>query len=121
MVTSIDPWKLSAQILKRSACRVQVAAVVSDKAGRVFAWGWNHAGSDGRGICAERHALERANPKRLSGAVIHVRGFNGHNESRSKPCALCQAALARAGVETVHYRDDRKARRQADLTTLMTA
>ena len=43
MRTKIDPWKLSLALMKRSPCRVQVGAVVTDREGRVFAWGWNHA------------------------------------------------------------------------------
>ena len=121
MRTKVDPWKLSLALMKRSPCRVQVAAVVTDRKGRVFAWGWNHAGADGLGLCAERHALERANPKRLAGAAIHVRGFNRRHESQSKPCALCQEALSKAGVEVVHYRDARKQRRRSTVTMLKAA
>ena len=121
MLTKVDPWKLSLALMKRSACRIQVGAVVTDREGRVFAWGWNHAGADGLGLCAERHALGRANPKRLPGAAIHVRGFNGRHESQSKPCRLCQKALSKAGVEVVHYRDARKQRQRSTVTRLRAA
>ena len=120
MRTKIDPWKLSLALIKRSPCRVQVAAVVTDREGRVFAWGWNHAGADGLGLCAERHALGRANPKRLAGAAIHIRGFNRRHETQSKPCPLCQKALSSAGVEVVHYRDAQKQRRQSTVPMLET-
>ena len=117
MRTKTDPWTLTGNLRKRSACRVQMAAVVSDSRG-VFAWGWNHAGADGRGMCAERHALTRANPKRLGGAQIHVRGSHGRNESTSMPCPACQAALRRAGVSVVHYRDQDKERKTASVRAL---
>ena len=118
MHRNTDAWTLAERLMKRSACRVQMAAVVSDRDGRVFAWGWNHAGADGYGMCAERHALSRANPKRLKGATIHIRGFNRANESSSKPCTTCHAALLHAGIETVHYRDDAKRRRRAATRSL---
>ena len=106
MQTKIDPWKLSLALMKRSACRVQVGAVVTDREGRVFAWGWNHAGADGLGLCAERHALGRANPKRLAGAAIHIRGFNGrtkHNPSRAR-CARkhCRGLGSRSSTTGTH-------------------
>ena len=121
MQTNIDPWQLSLTLIKRSACRVKVGAVLTDRYGRVFAWGWNHAGSDGLGLCAERHALTRANPKRLAGATIHVRKHNGRQEARSQPCALCRDALTRAGVEVVHYLDERRRRRQTAVARLKAA
>lgn len=121
MQTKTDPWKLTLQLIKRSVCRVQMGAVVTDRRGRIVSWGWNHPGADGMGMCAERHALGRANPKRLRGAEIHVRGFNRVNESGSKPCPRCREALARVGIDVIHYRDDRKQRRRATLSALLTA
>ena len=105
MDTSRGPWATARDLWARSRCRVKVAAVLTDRKGRAFAWGWNHAGADGRGQCAERHAIARANPARLAGATIYIRGFNCVNESVSRPCPACTEALARAGVARAVYRD----------------
>ena len=105
MVTNIDAWNIAGTLRRRSRCRFKVGAVLTDAKGRVFAWGWNHAGPNGRGLCAERHALQRANPGRLAGATIHIRAFNGVNESPSMPCWRCHAALTRAGVAKIEYTD----------------
>lgn len=103
MNTRIDAWRIAGKLRKRSRCRFKVGAVLTDAKGRVFAWGWNHAGPRGRGVCAERHALSRANPERLAGATIHIRAFNGVNESPSTPCRACHDALSRAGVERIEF------------------
>ena len=103
MNTRIEAWRIAGKLLRRSRCRFKVGAVLTDAKGRVFAWGWNHAGATGRGVCAERHALSRANPERLRGATIHIRAFNGVNESPSTPCRACHSALTRAGVNRVEF------------------
>ena len=105
MNTSREPWAMARDLWFRSRCRVKVGAVLTDRKGRAFAWGWNHAGPDGRGLCAERHAISRANPARLQGATIYIRGFNRVNESVSRPCPACTEALTRAGVAQAVFRD----------------
>ena len=111
MNTRLDAWRIAGRLRERSRCRVKVAAVITDARGAVFAWGWNHAGPDGLGLCAERHALTRANPQRLIGATVHVRGFNGANESGSTPCRACHRALTRQGVARIEYSDPATKRR----------
>ena len=110
MRTKGDPWSLAWKLIGRSRCRVKMAAVVTDNQGRVISWGWNHAGPDGNGLCAERHALRRANPKRLAGAIIYIRGWNGCNESASRPCQSCHAALQKVAMKTVQFRNTAKER-----------
>ena len=105
-----DPWRLAADLFRRSGCRVKMAAVVTDRQGRLISWGWNHPGPDGMGLCAERHALTRANPKRLAGATIYIRGWNSRSETVSKPCNRCYGALRRAAIEIVIFRNARKER-----------
>ncbi len=85
-----DPREIVQSLLKRSDCAVQVAAVLSDKKG-VFAWGWNHMGSDGFGEHAEINCLKRANHNRIEGAVLWVasRRKKSKNPVCSKPCAAC--------------------------------
>ena len=103
-----EPWQLSLDLLHRSPCRVKMAAVIHDQDRRIFSWGWNHSGPDGRGLCAERHALQRANPRRLKGSTIVVRGWNGTNESVSIPCKKCFHALLAAEIETIKFRNRSK-------------
>ena len=102
-----EPWTLAGKLRWRSRCRVKVGAVLVDRNGRIFAWGWNHAGN-GDGMCAERHALQRANPIRVTGASIYVRGWNGRRDTVSMPCSVCGNALARAGIAYVHALDRSK-------------
>lgn len=66
------PQELAGIILKRSRASVRVGAVIWDRWG-IFAWGWNHE-QDGKGLCAERHAILRANPRRFKNATISVEG-----------------------------------------------
>ena len=119
MDRSRSAWEIARSLWRRSRCRVKVGAVLTDRRGRVIAWGWNHAGPDGLGQCAERHALARANPARVRGATIHVRVWNGVNETVSAPCRRCHEALAEAGVRLVEYREPgTKAKRQRTLGEL---
>ena len=110
-MTKMDPWVLAERIQQRSRCRVKMGAVLVDRAGRMFAWGWNHAGTGG-GECAERHALGRANPSRRQEATIVVRGWNGRNATVSLPCSTCAEALLEAGISTIECLDRSKKRVQ---------
>lgn len=84
-----NPYDLAVDLLKRSNCAVQVAAVIWDGFG-IFGWGWNHAGN-GFGQHAEIHAIGRTNIRRLKGASIAVAGRRKRNGRVvvSLPCADC--------------------------------
>jgi deoxycytidylate deaminase len=101
-----NPKDLSTDILERSICRVQVGAVLLDGAGHILSWGWNSVGR-GFGLCAERHAVGRANRARLDGSTtIYVaakRKRNGKVVS-ARPCPKCRAVLDK-NVIVVVYRD----------------
>jgi tRNA(Arg) A34 adenosine deaminase TadA len=88
-----DPRQLAIDLLARSTCSVQVAAVLADRQG-IFSWGWNSVG-DGFGEHAEAAAIRRANKKRLTGSRIYVasRRRKSGNPVRSKPCPMCEALL----------------------------
>ena len=89
MLKPKDPRELAIKLLKRSSCKVQVAAVLSDKHG-IFAWGVNHMG-DGYGCHAEISCLQRANHKRVSGSVMWIaaRRAKSKNPVLARPCAAC--------------------------------
>lgn len=97
---------LAQQLLARSVCRVQMSAVIADRAG-IFAWGWNHAGTDGLGEHAECCAIRRANPTRLRGAVITIAGRRTRTGRPvvSLPCMDCMDAILKCGIATVIYHD----------------
>lgn len=84
------PRTLARDISDRSTCRVRVGAVLEDQYG-IFSWGWNGMGPTGLGLCAEAHAISRANPKRLRGANIYVYGKHRKtsNPTPSMPCSSC--------------------------------
>jgi deoxycytidylate deaminase len=103
MNTRIDVLEFARLVARRSPCRVQVGAVISDCRG-VFAWGWNHAGPDGLGLCAERMALQRANRSRLSGATLTVVALRRGKEIPSTPCPCCERAIIAANVPWVSSR-----------------
>ena len=95
--------ELAMHLCKRSVCKVQMAAVLSDKEGRVLSWGWNNAGN-GKGTHAEEMALKRANPKRIKGSVITVAGFRKDSHVLSMPCLeKCWARIVAAEVTSVEY------------------
>lgn len=100
-----DPRQLAIDLLNRSECAVQVAAVIADRHG-IFSWGWNSVGT-GLGEHAEAAAIRRANKKRLSGATIYVAGRRkkSRNPVLSKPCEHCEAIIRAWGV-VFSYRDN---------------
>jgi len=103
MRTNLNPQELVVELLKRSTCSVQCAAVIADKQG-VFSWGWNSSGPTGLGQHAEAHAISRANPKRLAGATIYVAARRRKSGSalNSRPCDACQNIIK--GCSQVVYR-----------------
>lgn len=105
MIKPDDPRKLAVDLLPRSICSVQVAAVIADKGG-IFSWGWNSVGS-GFGEHAEAAAIRRANKKRLHGSMIYVASIRARNDKpvMSMPCPDCAQRIQAAGISTVFYRD----------------
>lgn len=85
--------QLAIDISARSLCSVQVGAAIEDNNG-ILAWGWNSVGG-GFGMCAERHAILRANKRRLPGARIYIASIRGRNGKvvPSKPCESCQRLI----------------------------
>jgi deoxycytidylate deaminase len=97
-----DILDLAAAVATRSTCHVQVGAVIADRQGRIVAWGWNHAGSDGLGMCAERAAIRRANRRRLPGSTLVIVARRRGREICSLPCKhACARAIQRAGIARV--------------------
>ena len=106
MVKPDDPRDLVVNLLARSQCNVQVAAVIVDNSGRIIGWGWNSSGPDGLGLCAERHAIKRSNGARLAGSVIYVAGEwkkSGKFVS-ALPCRKCLRSIRNRGMRYV-FRD----------------
>ena len=104
MNTRRVPRELAVDLLDRSTFKIQHAAVLSDKRGP-FAWGWNHPISDFTEH-AEKHAMERANPKRVAGSCLTVAGRkkNNGNWVYSKPCAKkCLPLAAHFGVRWLEF------------------
>ena len=103
MIKPDDPRKLAIDLLPRSTCSVQVAAVIADKHG-IFSWGWNSVG-DGFGEHAEAAAIRRANKERLSYASIYVvsRRMRNGKFVLSKPCEGCQAKIKSWDLFDVYY------------------
>lgn len=91
-----DPKELVMDLLARSTCAVQVAAVVSDGWG-IYSWGVNHVGFDGLGQHAEAECLRRANKKRFKEgrSVLYVAAQRKRNGKTitAKPCESCQGLI----------------------------
>lgn len=104
MDTSLGPRKLALDLLERSQGKVKMAAVLSDRSGRIFSWGWNH---DARH--AEEHALSRANPRRIAGSTVTVAGrrAKSRNLVYARPCEKpgkeCLKMLRLRGVARAEY------------------
>lgn len=103
MIKPDDPRQLAEDLLDRSTCAVQVAAVIADRHG-IFSWGWNSVG-DGFGEHAEAAAIRRANKKRLAGSTIYVasRRRKSKNTLLSRPCDHCLALLRAYGISEVQF------------------
>lgn len=104
MNTNRSPGELAIDLCYRSSCRIKMAAVITDKNGRIFAWGWNSSGN-GSGMHAEQHAVERANRKRLAGSKITVAGVRSVNHKfvYSKPCEKCLAKILLSGIRHIEF------------------
>lgn len=103
MIKPNDPRALVIDLLPRSICSVQVAAVICDSSRRILSWGWNSVGS-GLGIHAEAHAIQRANKDRLWFGTIYVASLRRGKPILSKPCDKCQELIANWEMDVV-YRD----------------
>lgn len=100
-----DPRTLAIDLLARSTCAVQVAAVVADNHG-IFGWGWNSVGA-GFGEHAEAAAIRRSSRKRMGGAAIYVASQRLRNGKTvmSLPCEECMCKIMKAHLGTVWFRD----------------
>lgn len=99
----VHPKDLAVDLLNRSTCAVQVAAVLVDKTG-IYGWGWNSVGT-GFGIHAEAHCLLRSNRRRWRESIMYVaakRKKSGGTVT-SKPCEECAKLVRKVG--RVVYRD----------------
>lgn len=105
MIKPSDPRQLAVDLLDRSECAVQVAAVLGDDHG-IFAWGWNSSGPTGFGQHAECHCILRANRDRAVGAVLYVAARRKRNARAvlAMPCDGCQRLIVWAEVGKVIYR-----------------
>lgn len=105
MIKPSDPRELAIDLLPRSICTVQVAAVIADKRG-IFAWGWNSAGN-GFGEHAEAAAIRRGSRDRMVGATIYVasRRQRTGRAVMSLPCDKCLSRILKAEFSSVWYRD----------------
>jgi len=104
IVRGREPEELTVDLLSRSTCNVQVAAVLADKEG-IFSWGWNGVGG-GYGMHAEVHCLLRANRKRMAGATLYVASQRNRNSKpiTSKPCWECEAMIRWAKIGKCYWR-----------------
>lgn len=105
MIKPDDPRELAIDLLPRSICAVQVAAVLADGHG-IFAWGWNSVGN-GLGEHAEAAAIRRANKKRLKGATIYIASQRKRNKKAicSKPCPSCWGVIEATLIGKVVWRE----------------
>jgi len=106
MIKPDDPKQLAIDLLARSICAVQVAAVIADNHG-IFSWGWNSVGS-GLGEHAEAAAIRRANKNRLEWATIYVASQRKRKTwdkpINSKPCSSCERLLKSHGIRRIYFR-----------------
>lgn len=103
MILPSDPRRLAVDLLPRSRCAVQVAAVIADSFG-IFSWGHNHMGFDGLGMHAEHDAIRRANKRRLLHSTIFV-AARRHGSITSRPCEACLKRLRGWKVRWMVWRD----------------
>ena len=106
MNTKCSPQQLAVDLLRRSVCTIQCAAVVVDSKGVIFGWGWNSSGADGLGEHAEAATIRRSNKRRLKGASIYVAGRRTRNGKivSALPCQECRGLIVSSGIANVFYR-----------------
>ena len=94
---------LAEYFAKRSGCKVQVGAVLSDNWG-IFKGSWNHPGPNCRGAHAEAEALKRVNRRRLRGAKIIVAAFRNGKMILARPCEeICLPLLKKYNLTIMEY------------------
>jgi deoxycytidylate deaminase len=100
-----SPTEVVVALLNRSACHVQVSAVLADGYG-IYSWGWNGIGPTGLGQHAEAHCMSRANRNRVGRSTLYVASRRRRNGKtiNSRPCLECQQLVA--GCKRVIYRDE---------------
>ncbi len=106
MNTNNGARALSMDICVRSTYKIQVGAVLTDKNGKIFAWGWNHPSVDGLTQHAEAHAVSRANHYRLNGARLTVAGRKQKNGNwvLSRPCERkCLPMVQNLGISEIEF------------------
>lgn len=103
MLKPRDPRDLVIDLIPRSICAVQVAAVIADNHG-IHSWGWNSVGS-GFGEHAEAAAIRRSNRDRLEGSILYVASRRKHNGKYifSMPCDRCCSLIAKYGFKDIIY------------------
>lgn len=109
MNTRQDPRELAHYLARRvrdyHSCRYQIGAVLEDRAGKIFSWGWSHKDNLRPSIHAEHHALLRANKVRVRGAVMYIAGLRRYTERiiLARPCLHCLARIVAFDVSKVVY------------------
>lgn len=109
MDTKRSPTSVAFALTRRSTHRkYMMAAVLVDRSGRVFAWGWNHTPGVVMekviSLHAEHHAIIRANRARIRGATIIVVGVTKKGRVIvAKPCEHCEALIQKYGIVRVIY------------------
>lgn len=104
MLKPSDPRDLAVDLIPRSICLVGVGAAVTDAGGSIISWGWNQVHT-GRGLCAERHAISRANRSRLWAGFVYVAGkYRNGNLVNAKPCEKCMEMIRKYEM-SVYWRD----------------
>jgi deoxycytidylate deaminase len=90
-----DPRQLAIDLLNRSICSVQVAAVLADNWG-IHSWGYNNVGS-GFGEHAEAMCMRRANKRRVERSTLYVAATRRRNRKpvTARPCLECQSIVRR--------------------------
>ncbi|MBI3632628.1 MAG: hypothetical protein HY225_04230 [Candidatus Vogelbacteria bacterium] len=101
--------ELALDIGRRSPCKIQVGAVLSDRKGRVISWGWNHYDDAHKStVHAEEYAFKRANPDRIKtgGITLTVAGShcNNHTSVYSRPCiGRCLKLVLKHKIKIIEY------------------
>jgi deoxycytidylate deaminase len=113
--TNLNPQELVVELLKRSTCSVQVAAVLADKHG-VFSWGWNSSGPTGMGEHAEAMCMRRANPARVPLATLYVaaRRRKSRRAVLACPCVACARIVLKCAYVCYREKSGKWVKVQAD-------
>lgn len=105
-------FQLARQMSLRSTSQFRLGCVIVDK-NKVVAKGWNDMNKTHpktpdpwKTLHAEIHAIIGVSAKDLKGCVAYVyRETKNGDIASSKPCPVCEKALAKAGIKRVYYTD----------------